>query len=624
MSWAIMKKTGQNAQALYVCAAAFCTILSLIYFGVISPNFTPIKSIVLVIAVLVLSIVYSFMIKEIEKRTLFYSTVLGSVYSVLFVFGRNVSVYSSVLLLEPYTWVGIIIVLVPISFILTCLFPLFKNGLSTITLDKVKVPSFISQHKFLSCFLFIFLIWSICFLAAFPGLYTYDALYQTYDALVLNIVSSFHPLIHTYWLSGCLFLGKLLFSSYEIGMALYSLSQMAIMALIFAYITTTLHSLHHSFLFSILTLIFFGFFPVHIILSFSSTKDVVFSGLIALMSVQAVYAIHSPKDFFGSRKKVAGFIVAGFLLAAFRNNGIYALVAFSPFFIYSLTGFRKKAVALCAGTIVLAAIYCWPFTTLVSTETSNAGEVLGVSMQQLARVINLDPPDLSDAEKEEIKAYLPSWRNYTPGTVDSIKFNDDTSAIVGSDVKGFLSLWIHEGLKYPTVYLDASALMTYGYWYPWANYEKMGSFKPYLEYCMWERDADGHASRWMGTYSETMNQSMVSDAIIVNRQSFIPALSSVLESLSMDMPWQNIPIIRMLFSPGALWILIFSFAVSIYRKQWKSSVPLLLLVFYLGTCLLGPVFLIRYAYPLFTCLPIIIFVLLGLDNSRVKKDLQQQ
>ena len=452
-------------------------------------------------------------------------------------------------------------------------------------------------------------------------MYTYDAVTQTYYSLVQNTVSSFHPLIHTYWLTGCLVLGDLLFSSYEIGMAVYSLSQMAIMAMIFAYITTTLHSLHHSRLFSIMTVCFFAFFPVNIILSFSSTKDVVFSGLLAVLILLSLCAVLDPEAFFSSRKKMLGYLLTGLFMSVFRNNGIYALIAFSPFLIAALSGFRKRATILCVSTIVISAIICGPITSLISTEGSNAGEVLGLPIQQVSRVIKLNPSDLSSKDIERINSYIPSWSNYVPGTSDPVKFSGGTSTLISNDVTGFLSLWLQEGLKYPSVYIDAAAAMTYGYWYPWANYLNIGTTKPYLEYCMWEKNNEGIGVRWMADHYEVMDESMSSNAIFISSHSLIPQLSTVLQSLSFDMPWRSIPVIDLLFNPGALvWLLLFTIAISLFRHDWKKSCPLLLLVFYLGTCLLGPVFLIRYAYPLYTCLPILMFILIGYERMDVKID----
>ena len=607
---------GRTPRLIIASISALLTVICLLYFETIEAGLSLTFVLLALLVIAFSTVLFYRMLRYPKKRAVRYAAVLSAIYSTFFVFGRNIVIQDSVLLLEPSTWLGIILPFLPLLIVLAWLFSIFGSNhqRSRDILshnNKHELPIIITTHKFASCFVAIFTIWGVCFLAAFPGLYTYDAITQTYYALVENTINSFHPLIHTYWLSGCLILGDALFSSYEMGMAIYSLSQMTIMAMIFSYITVTLHSFHHSRLFSALTVVFFAVFPINIILSFSSTKDVVFSGLLALLTLLTLTAILKPQHFFSSRKKVAGYVLTGILMAAFRNNGIYVLIAFAPFFIVALRGFRKNAALLCVSTIALSAIICGPVSSLISVEGSNAAEVLGLPIQQVARVINVNPSDLSLEEREDIANYIPSWKNYNSAISDPVKFSNNTSAIVSNDVSGFLSLWVQEGLKYPTVYVDAAAAMTYGYWYPWANYQDIGTTKPYLEYCMWEKTKDGIGLRWMGDHYEVLDKPMAEDAIYIYPHSLIPQLSEVLKSLSFDTPWENIPVVRMLFRPGALvWFLLFVFGIAFYRHNWCIASPLLLLVFYLGTCLMGPVFLIRYAYPLYTCLPLVLFILM--------------
>lgn len=64
--------------------------------------------------------------------------------------------------------------------------------------------------------------------------------------------------------------------------------QMGVMSGIYAYICAYLYRHVPGRLFRIMTLLFYAFFPVNSILAISPTKDVLFSGLVALCLVLAL------------------------------------------------------------------------------------------------------------------------------------------------------------------------------------------------------------------------------------------------------------------------------------------------------------------------------------------------
>ena len=79
----------------------------------------------------------------------------------------------------------------------------------------------------------------------------------------------------------------------------------------------------------------------------------------------------------------------------------------------------------------------------------------------------------------------------------------------------------------------------------------------------------------------------------------------------MDAKYQKIPLLDILMNMAFYFIiLLFVSFYLLYKKNYKLFLPLLLLLLYMGTNLLAPVAIVRYAYPLFTTFPILIGIYL--------------
>ena len=74
--------------------------------------------------------------------------------------------------------------------------------------------------------------------------------------------------------------------------------------------------------------------------------------------------------------------------------------------------------------------------------------------------------------------------------------------------------------------------------------------------------------------------------------------------------YRRLPVIRLFFSTGAmLWIVLTLLFYGIYRKDGRMVWPMLLLLAYCATSMLGPVALVRYYLVLFYALPFCIMLL---------------
>ena len=60
--------------------------------------------------------------------------------------------------------------------------------------------------------------------------------------------------------------------------------------------------------------------------------------------------------------------------------------------------------------------------------------------------------------------------------------------------------------------------------------------------------------------------------------------------------------------PFYLMILFLVVSYIIYKRKIKLLVPLMLLVCYVLTNLIAPVAIVRYMFPVFTCMPLIVYL----------------
>ena len=86
---------------------------------------------------------------------------------------------------------------------------------------------------------------------------------------------------------------------------------------------------------------------------------------------------------------------------------------------------------------------------------------------------------------------------------------------------------------------------------------------------------------------------------VLERANYFPILAKFYNKFAYDTIHQQIPIFSLLFNPGmAVWFIGFTAVASGYYKRWQFVFPCWIVLGLLGTLLLGPVVLVRYAYPI--------------------------
>ena len=541
-------------------------------------------------------------INDSKKRK--YALILGFCFALSCVLGYRLKRYG-------YTcrtiteWMGLLLALLlmtMVSYIFVCVLFSFLAWLRD---GERKSRILKKEYTNLQVFFFytgiILLLWFPVFLAYYPSVFAYDAEAQFYQYLAHDY-STHHPLIHTLFLGAFFKLGETGFASYSAGMALHSIVQMLMMAAVFGYTMMELYRAETSWVMRLVLLIFYALFPANSILSISTTKDVLFSGLVLL------YIIKLYQWCSGECKRTKSFlsvfVIISVLMLLFRNNAVYAYLAAQPF-VYLL--WKKSAGSLQAETKeIIRERKCYVITVLAtlilfcvanaglkavtSAESGSPREMLSVPLQQMARTRVWHEEEIDSSMREELNEYLPAewvFAAYNPHLADPVK----NRAVIHNNPAGLIKTWLRLGLRFPMTYVDAFLDNSVGYWYI----------------------ADtSHAEIYgIGTesgfgYLSTDNRTMPAGCEIIEH-SYLPALRIFMERLISDNEYQKIPVLPVIFAPAFYWwLLCLYITFCLYRKEYKMLIPVLFLLMYYFTLLLSPTVLIRYMYPFVVSVPAIL------------------
>lgn len=436
-----------------------------------------------------------------------------------------------------------------------------------------------------------FIYWAIICIAYIPYLLTYfpgtatpDSLSQILQGLGETDLSNHHPILHTAIIGIFMRIGGAL-GNYNIGIALYSITQMIIVSAIFAYAVYYMNKKNVPVILRVIALIYYAFYPVHSIYSITMWKDILFALCMLLFTIILTELIQNKEEFFKSKKKIILFTISMIFVILFRNNGLYAVLLTMPFV---LVFARKYYKPLLISFFIVILFYSVLWKGIVfkafNIQEGSIVEALSVPMQQIARVVNSKEEKLTDEEKEQIHKFWPIdnlGEIYDPRLSDNVKWSADVEQL--KENKGeFIKLWLKLFVKYPITYVESFLCNSYGYWYP-------------------------EASSWV--IAKHIDSESVPDSQSLNLEQKPIIEGKLINKLSDLTEKRNVPVLSMVFSIGfAMWLVFIQMAYIIYKKKYKLLIIFVPILALWLTNLASPVYCeFRYMYSLFTCLPILLF-----------------
>lgn len=427
------------------------------------------------------------------------------------------------------------------------------------------------------------LIWGLVLMAYYPAVFSYDAEMQLFQ-VISGSYSTHHSLFHTLIMGGFL---KAFYDHGGIneGMAAYALFQMFTMALMCgAAITFPWKRQRHISKSATIVLVgFFAIFPAFGILMISTTKDILFSGLIMLM---VAFMLDSEMG----KIEYIGVFASATLMMLFRNNALYAMVLAVGCLV--VAGLKKevkwKFVVLLLAAIGAAFVIMAGLKTSLHAESGSPREALSIPIQQMARVKALHGNEIEGELKTNLDELISDeWIDkYDEHLADPIK-----ERISMKSPGLFVKTWIKLGCLYPGTYMDAWLLTTEGAWY----LRDTSCNRIYGE---------GQISGFGYLSTDIRN---MPEGFEVKPSSYFPELKNLLEEIVSDNAFEKIPVVRLIFAPALyFWMFIYCIYINVINKnKWGGKVTLFLLL-YFGTIMLSPAILVRYMLPYMLVAPLLL------------------
>lgn len=460
-------------------------------------------------------------------------------------------------------------------------FVVFRECIIALSEFNIKNSEVILRNKnlfFLSLWLIIiFVDLFIFYTAQYPGIFTPDSIGQVRQILT-GVYTNHHPFYHTMIIKIFIDIGLNVFYDINVGVALYSIFSIFVLATCIIYIVKTIYLITKNLNLTLIVYICYLVYPVNIKYSFYMGKDVFFGVAISVFVVTIYKILNNIGNY---KVNLLITFLSSLGVCLLRSNGLFVYVfSFIVFFILFFKKYKFINLIMVI-TILLSIILKYPVLSSLNIKQPDTIESLSIPAQQIARVIK-DEKELTSDQKEllnkvididKIPDYYVSFFSDPIKDLVREKGNQD---YLKEHSKEYLNLYIQLGLKYPQKYIEAWVDQTRGYW-------NSG-------YAFW-RWADGVTNNDLGVYQT------------INNKFFDSALTLYL------MEWSGSPIFTFFLSIGFMvWLLImFVYKSALYKRKdlFFIMVPPLLVI---ATLLIAtPLYAeFRYAYAVSLTLPFII------------------
>ncbi|MDD3341191.1 MAG: DUF6020 family protein [Bacilli bacterium] len=519
--------------------------------------------------------------------------ILSSLFSFLLILGKTIFIgfnNPKVSFIEGLFQFQNIFVFIGFVFLFLCLMMHVLPFLVEVNIKEKHKMNQKSIKKLFWIFLFVILLgWLPYLLSFYPGNLSSDSLGELQMIMDgFTHVSDHHPILHVLFMAIPYHVGNFIFHSKTAAVACISIVQMSMMASIFSYTAIFLYKRITEKKLIYALVLFFALCPVFGYYSITMWKDVLFGGILLLLTIQMIVLFENKETL--TIKKLLPFVFLSIITLFFRNNAIYMYFILA---IVSLIIFKKEWKKFLLVFVLVIGFYYGvkgPVFKSLHIQKSASAEYLAIPLQQMGRMAYKEGTFTEEDKKllEPLISVEDLKKLYDPVIVDAIKFNKVYHGDVFDENKGaYLKLWAKLVVQNPVVAVEAYLTSTLGYWYPNIEY--------------W--------SVQKGVVDESYG--------VKNAAIEIPVLSKYVN----DAEKRTLPLVSMQWSIGlGVWLLFFFAYVACKRGTVKNIYPFVpVFGIWLTMLIAAPVYAeFRYMFALFTVLP-----LLGIYAVTVEKEKPQ-
>ena len=520
--------------------------------------------------------------KNINKREIIVSSIIAAVFSIMEVICKSINVdYTLNHIIDKWLIINLAGYFISAYVVILWIYDIFENNRLQTFENKLKENKFFKHDILLViiCIVLIFLAWLPYFLRYYPGIVTSDSYSQIEQTIGIIPLEDHHPITHTAIIGIFINIGINLFNNINTGIALYSIASMLLMAIFYSLILQYLRKKNVPILVQIIALLYYMFYPVNAMYSITMWKDILFSGIMPVFIILCMELIFSTEKFFTKKSNVVIFIIVTIFTILLRHNGLYVVILTLPFIFVALRKYWKKLLVMFGSTLIIYCVLNILIFNVLKVTKGSVGEMLSVPIQQIARTAKYHEEELDEEIVETINKFFKDeriWAQYNPVLSDPVKFKFNANYF-SSNKSEFISLWLKLLVKYPKDYIEAFISNSYGYYYPEAQ--------------------NSIVSRATMDHNMGIEQTPKIEGKIVEK----------LDSLT---DTRKIPVFSMVFSIGiGFWITVICLGYKIYKKEYKYILVYLPIFVLWLTLIASPAFCeYRYAYPIFTTLPLYIAI----------------
>jgi len=450
------------------------------------------------------------------------------------------------------------------------------------------------RKLFLLIWAFIFVSWIPAYLILYPGVLSYDFIAQSTSALG-TIDINHHPVLHTWLIRVFMKLGYSLFSCYEYGIGMLSLLQMLVLSYALTRMVMLLKKKKVPILIVATTVVFSAIWFMNACMAVTMIKDTLYAAFLVLFVCHFTEIVTNPSEYSGSKKNLLLLPVVGFLMCAFRNNGIHIyLFCFGLLMILRIPQIKKAKMYIALIVAIMLPVFAYkiytgPVFDTLGIRQGQVREALSVPIQQLQRVAINKADELTAEQTELMDYYIDNlkWMKSSPGRQYDPFIADPAKSCFYSnrydeDPIAFWKFYLQTGQQFTKEYLAAFLSNTLGYWYP-------GYYG--FSYVMYE------------------NYPSESFVVPLERKSIgnMPLVAKYYESICSSDFWRETPVLRFFVIPAfSIWILMYAVVLAWKKKGYFTVVlPLFFpLIAQFGIMILSPMSSFRYSWPLYVILPL--------------------
>ncbi|MCI9628350.1 MAG: hypothetical protein HFJ64_03885 [Eggerthellaceae bacterium] len=325
--------------------------------------------------------------------------------------------------------------------------------------------------------LFIFIAYTPYFLVYCPGLSFGDSFHSIEQALGREAWNNHHPVVYSFFIKCCIAVSNFCGLGLGGGRALYTVFQMAFMAICFAYMIRWISircDLHQ--LWTVVLTLVFACTPYIASYSIAMWKDPAFSISIMMLSLLMTDLIGSKGKAVTRRTWLCAFIAFSLVATFLRSNGVFVIAIIGVITLLLFVKYRKQnldsqnsrsylRVSLSSLTAVLLyVVITGPLYSAIGILPAPKVEGYGLFLNQMARVV-VEDGSMAETDKAYMNDILPLDRYdelYTPCCIDQLKWSEGFNNEALED--GFLEHWVSMFIQNPRAYFEEWELETFGFW----------------------------------------------------------------------------------------------------------------------------------------------------------------